>query len=30
MMTGLFFGGLVVTSLLTFIPGRLMWQLLFG
>lgn len=30
MMTGLFFGGLVVTSLLTFIPGRLMWQLFFG
>lgn len=30
MMTGLFAGGLVFAGLLTFIPGRLMYQLFFG
>ncbi len=29
-MTGLFFGGLVIAGLLTFIPGRLMWRMVFG
>ncbi|HEY4029582.1 MAG TPA: hypothetical protein VGM25_04520 [Caulobacteraceae bacterium] len=30
MMTGLFTGGLVLAGLLAFVPGRLMWNLLFG
>jgi uncharacterized membrane protein len=30
MMTGLFVGGLVFAGALTFIPGRLMYQLFFG
>lgn len=29
-MTGLFFGGLLVAGLLTFIPGRFMYRLFFG
>ena len=29
-MTGLFVGGLVVAGLFTVVPGRLMWQVLFG
>jgi uncharacterized membrane protein len=29
-MTGLFVGGLVVAGALTFIPGRLMWQVFFA
>jgi uncharacterized membrane protein len=29
-MTGLFFGGLVIAGLLTFVPGRRMWLLFFG
>lgn len=29
-MMGLFYGGLVITGALTFIPGRLMWQVVFG
>lgn len=27
---GLYFGGLVIAGLFTFIPGRLMWQVFFG
>jgi uncharacterized membrane protein len=30
MMTGLFTGGLVLAGLFAFIPGRLMWQVVFG
>jgi len=30
MMAGLYFGGMVLAGLLTFIPGRLMWRLFFG
>lgn len=30
MMTGLFTGGLVIAGALTFLPGRLMWQVFFG
>jgi uncharacterized membrane protein len=30
MMLGLYLGGLVFTGLLTFIPGRMMWQVFFG
>lgn len=30
MMTGLFIGGLVIAGALTFLPGRLMWQVFFG
>ncbi len=29
-MTGMFVGGLIVAGLLTFLPGRLMWQVFFG
>lgn len=29
-MTGLFVGGLLVAGSLTFLPGRLMWQVVFG
>ena len=29
-MMGLFYGGLVITGLLTFIPGRTMWNLFLG
>ncbi len=29
-MIGLYFGGLVLTGILTFIPGRLMFELIFG
>jgi uncharacterized membrane protein len=29
-MTGLFWGGLMLAGLLTFIPGRLMWRVFFG
>lgn len=29
-MMGLFFGGLIITGALTFIPGRLMWRVFFG
>jgi uncharacterized membrane protein len=30
MMTGLFTGGLILAGLLAFMPGRLMWQMVFG
>jgi uncharacterized membrane protein len=30
MMTGLFTGGLVIAGLLTFLPGRLMWDVFFS
>jgi uncharacterized membrane protein len=30
LMMGLFLGGLIIAGLLTFIPGRLMWQVFFG
>lgn len=30
MMTGLFTGGLVIAGALTFLPGRLMWNVFFG
>jgi uncharacterized membrane protein len=29
-MLGLYLGGLVFAGLLTFIPGRLMWQMFLG
>jgi len=29
-MTGMFVGGLIVAGLLTFLPGRLMYQMFFG
>jgi uncharacterized membrane protein len=29
-MTGLFTGGLILAGLLAFMPGRLMWQIVFG
>lgn len=29
-MTGLFVGALVIAGLLTFFPGRLMWQVFLG
>ncbi|WP_339914278.1 DUF2306 domain-containing protein [uncultured Brevundimonas sp.] len=29
-MTGLFVGGLLITGGLTFLPGRLMWRVVFG
>ena len=29
-MTGLFVGGLLVAGGLTFLPGRLMWRVVFG
>lgn len=29
-MTGMFVGGLIVAGLLTFLPGRMMWQVFFG
>lgn len=29
-MTGMFWGGLIFTGLLTFIPGRLMWAIFLG
>ena len=29
-MTGLYFGGLIIAGVLTFIPGRLMWNVFFG
>lgn len=29
-MTGLFVGGLLVAGALTFLPGRLMWRVMFG
>lgn len=29
-MTGLYFGGLMIAGVLTFIPGRLMWNMFFG
>ena len=30
MMAGLFTGGLVVAGALTFLPGRMMWNVFFG
>jgi uncharacterized membrane protein len=30
LMTGMYFGGLVVAGALTFLPGRLMWRVFFG
>ena len=30
MMTGVFVGGLLIAGALTFLPGRLMFQLFFG
>ena len=30
MMSGLYFGALVIAGGLTFLPGRLMWRLFFG
>jgi uncharacterized membrane protein len=30
MMTGLFTGGLIIAGLFAFMPGRLMWQMVFG
>ncbi|MET0336903.1 MAG: DUF2306 domain-containing protein [Caulobacter sp.] len=30
MMTGLFVGGLVIAGITAFLPGRLMWAMLFG
>jgi uncharacterized membrane protein len=30
LMTGMYFGGLIVAGLLTFLPGRLMWRVFFG
>jgi len=29
-MSGLFFGGLIIAGVFTFVPGRLMWELFFG
>jgi uncharacterized membrane protein len=29
-MTGLYFGGMVLSGALTFLPGRLMWRVFFG
>jgi len=29
-MSGLYFGGLILAGLLTFLPGRLMWRVFFG
>ena len=29
-MTGMFTGGMVITGLFTFLPGRLMWDLFIG
>lgn len=29
-MTGLFVGGLLIAGVLTFLPGRLMWRVVFG
>lgn len=29
-MSGLYFGGLILAGLLTFLPGRLMWRIFFG
>ena len=29
-MMGLYFGGLVLTALLAFMPGRLLWMMVFG
>jgi len=30
MMTGLFYGGLVINLAIAFIPGRTMWNIFFG
>jgi len=30
MMSGLYFGGLIIAGALTFLPGRLMWRVFFG
>lgn len=30
MMAGLYFGGMLFAGVLTFVPGRLMWQVFFG
>lgn len=30
LMTGFYFGGLILAGLLTFMPGRLMWRVFFG
>lgn len=30
MMTGLFVGGLIIAGITAFLPGRLMWQVVFG
>jgi uncharacterized membrane protein len=30
MMTGFYFGGLILAGALTFLPGRLMWRVFFG
>jgi uncharacterized membrane protein len=29
-MTGLFVGGLLIAGAFAFLPGRLMWQIVFG
>jgi uncharacterized membrane protein len=29
-MMGMYFGGLVIAGLLTFLPGRVMWRMFFG
>lgn len=29
-MTGVYWGGMIIAGLLTFIPGRLMWRVFFG
>jgi uncharacterized membrane protein len=30
LMSGLYFGGLILAGLLTFLPGRMMWRIFFG